>query len=74
MTTKTEKMKKVEFTARERESLEIVNEICLDLMASFGKENTLVSPNTGECISIDELPRIRGIISGLLDNRVWNIE
>jgi hypothetical protein len=74
MTTKTEKMKKVEFTARERESLEIVNKICLDLMTAFGKENTLISPNTGEGISIDELPRIRGIISGLLDNRVWNIE
>ena len=31
------------------------------------------SPNTGECVAIDELPRVLGILSFLTENRMVEV-
>lgn len=33
----------------------------------------LKNPNTGECVSVDELPRVLGILSFFVENRVIEI-
>ena len=36
---------------------------------SYDNNIMLSSPNTGECVAIDELPRVLGILSFLTENR-----
>ena len=39
----------------------------------YGACDTLSSPNTGEVIQINEIPRVRGILSFIMENRVVEI-
>ena len=39
----------------------------------YGACDTLSSPNTGEVIEISEIPRVRGVLSFLMENRVIEI-
>ena len=48
------------------EAENIVRQIC----DSYNDDIMLSSPNTGECITVDELPRVLGILSFLIENRV----
>ena len=40
---------------------------------SYDNNITLTSPNTGECVTIDELPRVLGILSFLTENRTIEV-
>lgn len=40
---------------------------------SYSVDAMLQSPNTGECVTIDELPRVVGILSFLTENRVVEV-
>lgn len=51
------------------EAENIVRQIC----GSYSKDIMLTSPNTGECVTIDELPRVLGILSFLIENRVVEV-
>lgn len=58
----------------EREGMEVTCEIAKDLI-NFMKENsieTIGKVSTGEVIRLDDLCRLRGILSGLLDgDKIW---
>lgn len=36
--------------------------------------NVAVSQDTGECFELDELGRVRGILSGLIETTKWTLE
>ena len=74
MTTGKIKIRTIDLTIKEREALEIVYDLMCKLNENYGKQTDLISPNTGECISMNELPRVRGILDSLITNRVWKIE
>lgn len=74
MTTGKIKVRTIDLTIQEREALETVFNLMCKLNESYGKDTDLISPNTGECISMNELPRVRGILDSLMTNRVWKIE
>lgn len=74
MTTGRIKTRTINLTTKEREALETVYDLTCKLNESYGKDTDLISPNTGECISMNELPRVRGILDSLMTNRVWQIE
>ena len=58
----------------EREGMEVTCEIAKELIY-FMKENsieTIGKVSTGEVIGLDDLCRLRGILSGLLDgDKIW---
>ena len=58
----------------EREGMEVTRKIAEDLIY-FMKENsieTIGKVSTGEVIGLDDLCRLRGILSGLLDgDKMW---
>lgn len=74
MTTGKIKVRTIDLTIKEREALEIVYDLTCKLNESYGKDTDLISPNTGECISMNELLRVRGILDGLMTNRIWQVE
>ena len=59
----------------EAESLEIVDNFFRELQDRFKDEKMLVSLNTGEAIEINELARVRGIISAFYEYyHHWQVE
>ena len=44
--------------------------------SALGQDKTIVSKDTGECITCEELERVKGILSGLVENEgvEWNVE
>jgi hypothetical protein len=44
--------------------------LVLQLANAYPEGTVLVSPNTGECVMVDELRRVAGILGFLTDNRV----
>jgi hypothetical protein len=50
-----------------------VENLVLKIANSYPKGTVLASPNTGECIVVDELQRVAGILSFLTENRVVEI-
>ena len=42
----------------------------------LGQDKTIVSKDTGECITCEELERVKGILSGLVENEgvEWDVE
>ena len=59
------------YTEEERNALAKVIDMVGDLTELSG---TLYSPSTGEVIEIEELPRVIGILDGLLNTAEWNLE
>ena len=57
----------------EREAIETVN-FMLHALQSAGEGMRLVSVETGEVVDIDELARVRGIISAFIQNRCWEVQ
>ena len=43
---------------------------------TLGQGKTIVSKDTGECITCEELERVKGILSGLVENEgvEWEVE
>lgn len=57
-----------QFTASERASLCIAEDLVREIYESYDDNVILQRPLTGECITIDELPRVLGILSFLTEN------
>ena len=55
------------------EAIEHTLELLRSVQEHYGKNLVLQCPNTGECIAIDELPRVLGILSFLTENRVVEV-
>ena len=62
-----------QFTAAEWMTLCDAENIVRKIYASYDDNIILQCPNTGESITIDELPRVLGILSFLTENRVVEV-
>ena len=60
-------------TCEEMEILAQADEILHRLQNDLGNHLDMMSIETGEVISTDELPRVRGILSALSDYRGWQL-
>ena len=58
-----------QFTAAEWTALCEAENLVRQIYDSYDDNIILSSPNTGECVTIDELPRVLGILSFLTENR-----
>lgn len=74
MEIKKEKIIRIALTLDERKEFESVYDTLADIMLSCGKRNKLISVETGEVISMDEIPRVLGILSGFMDHSAWTLE
>ena len=59
-----------QFTGAEWTALREAENLVRQIYDSYDDNIMLSSPNTGECITIDELPRVLGILSFLTENGV----
>jgi hypothetical protein len=59
---------------QEKENMKNTYETLKEIMISCGKLNKLVSVSTGEVIEMKEIPRVLGILSGLLDSNAWALQ
>lgn len=65
----------IEPDQHEAESLCIVDNFFRELQDQIGERNILISLNTGEAIEINELARVRGIISAFYErHHHWEVE
>ena len=62
-----------QFTAAEWATLCDAENLVRKIYESYDENVMLQCPNTGECITIDELPRVLGILSFLTENRVVEV-
>ena len=58
-----------QFTGAEWTALCEAENLILQIYNAYDNNIVLTSPNTGECVTIDELPRVLGILSFLTENR-----
>ena len=59
---------------KEFQALETAYNIINEITDTYCDKCVLVSPNDGECVMVDELPRVKGILSFLMENRVVDVE
>ena len=62
-----------QFTATEWATLRDAENLVHKIYESYDNNIMLQCPNTGEFITIDELPRVLGILSFLTENRVVEV-
>jgi hypothetical protein len=62
-----------QFTATEWAALCGAENLVRKIYESYDDNIMLQCPNTGECITIDELPRVLGILSFLNENRAVEV-
>lgn len=62
-----------QFTADEWAALCEAKDLILQIYNSYDDNIVLTSSNTGECVTIDELPRVLGILSFLTENRTVEV-
>ena len=62
-----------QFTRAEWTALREAENLVRQIYDSYDNNIMLSSPNTGECVSIDELPRVLGILSFLTENRAVEV-
>ncbi len=62
-----------EFTVEEFNALVKANDVLEDIQNLYPKGTVLGSPNDGEIICVDELARMRGVLSFLFNNRVVEV-
>ena len=62
-----------QFTAAEWTALCEAENLVRQIYDSYDNNIMLTSPNTGECVAIDELPRVLGILSFLTENRMVEV-
>lgn len=62
-----------QFTVTELATLYEAENLVRQIYDSYDVNIMLTSPNTGECVAIDELPRVLGILSFLTENRMVEV-
>ena len=63
-----------QLTVDDFQAMEHAYKIVKELTDVYGNKCRLVCPNDGECVDIDELPRVLGILSFIMYNRVLEVE
>ena len=62
-----------QFTGAEWTALCEAENLIRQIYDSYDNNIMLTSPNTGECVTVDELPRVLGILSFLTENRMVEV-
>lgn len=62
-----------QFTITELTTLYEAENLVRQIYDSYDENVMLTSPNTGECVAVDELPRVLGILSFLTENRAVEV-
>ena len=62
-----------QLSMEDHDALKVVEELLVKMTKYYGEGITLMSPNTGEVIQIEELARVRGILGFIQENRVVEI-
>ena len=62
-----------QFTESEWTALREAENLVCQIYDSYNENIVLTSPNTGECVAIDELPRVLDILSFLAENRMVEV-
>ncbi len=62
-----------QFNVAEWTTLHEAENLVRQIYDSYDVNIMLTSPNTGECVTIDELPRVLGILSFLTENRMVEV-
>ena len=62
-----------QFTGAEWTTLCEAENLIRQIYDSYDDNIMLSSPNTGECVAVDELPRVLGILSFLIENRMVEV-
>ena len=65
------KLYDVQFSLEELEALEGAERAITEVVTLFGSEGTLVAAETGECVDLSELNRIRAVLDFFYDHRVF---
>lgn len=60
-----------QFNQNELNALEGAERAITEVVTLFGSEGTLLSAETGECIELSELNRVRAILDFFYDHRVF---
>lgn len=63
----------LQLTESEWTALHEAENLVRQIYDSYNVNIMLKNPNTGECVSVDELPRVLGILSFFAENRVIEI-
>lgn len=63
-----------QLTVEDVQALQAVYAIVQEIEDSYGDDCVLMNANDGECISVNELPRVRGILDFITYNRVIEVE
>ena len=60
----------------EAEVLEAAYELIDVIHSALDRGETIVSKDTGECITWEELARVKGVLSGIIDNSgiEWDVQ
>ena len=62
-----------QFNVTEWATLREAEDIVRKIYEAYDENVILQSPNTGECVTVDELPRVLGILSFLTENRAVEV-
>ena len=65
------KLYDVQFDWNELEALEGAERAITEIVTIFGAEGTLVAAETGECVDLSELNRVRAILDFFHDQRIF---
>lgn len=71
MTINNRKLYDVQFTLEELNALQDAERAITEVVTLFGSEGTLVAAETGECVDLSELNRVRAILDFFYDHRVF---
>ena len=71
MTVNNRKLYDIQFTLEELEALQGAERAIAEITTLFGSEGHLMSAETGEVVMLDELNRVRGILSCFYDHRIF---
>ena len=65
---------RLEKNKTEYDALKVVMRMLNEVREEFGDYATLTSPVTGECIEMNDIPLVNGILDGFLTQDVWTVE
>ena len=65
------KLYDVQFTFEELNALQDAERALTEVVTLFGSEGGLVAAETGECVELSELNRVRAILDFFYDHRVF---
>ena len=63
-----------QLTIEESQALELTERILAHIQDTYGEKCRLTSVNDGECVTLSEIPRVRGIIDFVMRNRVVEVD